>query len=63
MYGPLGVRVIRATGEIGDQVPALLLGRFDIALLTYEKFTGLALAAAHVLDRLSVVVVDAPSSS
>jgi hypothetical protein len=58
MYGPLGVRVIRATGDIGDEVPALLLGRFDIALLTYEKFTGLALAAPHVLEGLSVVVVD-----
>lgn len=58
VYGPLGVRVVRATGEIADDVPALLRGQFDIALLTYEKFAGLALAAPHLLRMLAVVVVD-----
>jgi helicase len=57
-YGSLGVRVVRATGEIADDVPALLRGQFDIALLTYEKFAGLALAAPHLLRMLAVVVVD-----
>jgi helicase len=57
-YGPLGVRTIRATGEISDQVPALLRGQFDLAVLTYEKFSGLALGHPHLLRLLSVVVID-----
>jgi helicase len=58
LYAPLGVRVIRATGEIADDVPALLRGQFDIALLTYEKFTGLLLAAPHLLRMLALIVID-----
>lgn len=58
MYEDLGVRVVRATGEISDQVPEFVLGQFDIAILTYEKFTGLALASSHILRMVSVVVVD-----
>jgi helicase len=57
-YGPLGLQTIRATGEHSDDVPALLLGQFDLALLTYEKFAGLALGNAHLLRILSVVVID-----
>lgn len=57
-YEPLGVRVVRATGEIADDVPALLRGQFDVAILTYEKFTGLLLAAPHLLQLLALVVVD-----
>ena len=34
-----GFRTIRATGEfIADDVPDLLLGHYDICLMTYEKF-------------------------
>jgi helicase len=58
LYSPLGVRVVRATGEIADDVPALLRGQFDIALLTYEKFAGLLLGAPHLLRMLALVVVD-----
>src|SRR5262249_28530463 len=36
-YGPLGLQTIRATGEHSDDVPALLQGQFDLAVLTYEK--------------------------
>lgn len=36
--------VIRATGDHADEVDDLLGGRYDIALLTYEKFTALVLA-------------------
>lgn len=57
-YGPLGVRVVRATGEISDQLPELLRGQFDLALLTYEKFANLALGNPHLLRLLAVVVVD-----
>lgn len=58
LYGSLGVRIVRATGEIADDVPALLRGQFDIALLTYEKFAGLSLVAPHLLRMLALVVVD-----
>lgn len=58
VYGPLGARIVRATGEIADDVPALLRGQFDIALLTYEKFVGLSLVAPHLLRMLAVVIVD-----
>ncbi|TDP37651.1 DEAD/DEAH box helicase [Nocardia ignorata] len=57
-YAPLGLQVIRATGETADHVPALLQGQFDLAVLTYEKFAGLALGNPHILRTLSVVVID-----
>ena len=57
-YGPAGVRTIRATGDFADQVPALLRGQFDIALLTYEKFSRLVLANPYLLRLVSVIVVD-----
>lgn len=57
-YAPLGLQTIRATGEHSDAVPALLRGQFDLAVLTYEKFAGLALGNPHLLKMLSVVVID-----
>lgn len=58
IYGPTGIRTIRATGDHSDHVPALLRGQFAIALLTYEKYRALALANPHILDLANVVVVD-----
>ncbi|CBG70025.1 putative helicase [Streptomyces scabiei 87.22] len=58
IYGPADVRVIRATGDIGDDVPALLRGQFDLGILTYEKFGNLALTFPHLLPLVSVVVID-----
>lgn len=58
MYGPLGFRTIRATGEHSDDVPALLRGQFDIALLTYETFSAMALGNPHLLNLAATVVVD-----
>ena len=58
IYGPAGVRTIRATGDFADQVTALLRGQFDIAVLTYEMFTRLALANPHLLRIISVIVID-----
>lgn len=58
VYGPAGLRTIRATGEYGDDVPSLLRGQFDLALLTYEKYTALALGNPHVLDLAATVVID-----
>jgi replicative superfamily II helicase len=57
-YRPTGLHTIRATGETVDDVPALLQGQFDLAVLTYEKFAGLALGNPHLLKLLSVVVID-----
>jgi replicative superfamily II helicase len=57
-YGPAGIRTVRATGDFNDEVSALLYGQFDLAVLTYEKFAGLATANPHLLGLVSVVVVD-----
>lgn len=51
-------QIIRATGDHGDQVGALLSGQYDIALLTYEKFLSLVLGSPHIMRGLSVVIVD-----
>jgi ATP-dependent DNA helicase len=58
VYGPTGLRTIRATGEHSDDVPAFLRGQFDIALLTYEKYSALALGNPHVLELAETVVID-----
>lgn len=57
VYGSFGVRTIEATGETDDITP-LLRGRYDIALLTYEKFATIALTFPHVLAQAGVIVVD-----
>lgn len=58
LYGPAGIVTIRATGEHSDDVPALLRGQFDVALLTYEKYAALVLGNPHVLDLAATIVVD-----
>jgi ATP-dependent DNA helicase len=50
--------VIRATGEIADDIPALMRGHYDICLLTYEKFAYLALASPHLLEQVETIVID-----
>lgn len=57
VYGPFGIRTIEATGETDDIKP-LLRGQFDIALLTYEKFTALALTNPHILEQVETIVID-----
>jgi helicase len=57
-YSSFGLRTIRTTGEITDDIPDLMRGRFDICLMTYEKFAALALAAPHILDQAGTIVVD-----
>ncbi|RWA23336.1 hypothetical protein MBRU_00525 [Mycolicibacterium brumae DSM 44177] len=58
VYGPLGIKTLRATGDYSDQVSEFQRGQYDFALLTYEKLTHLALANPHILDSVSVVVID-----
>jgi replicative superfamily II helicase len=57
-YQGFGIRVIRATGDMSDDIPDLLRGHYDICLLTYEKFAALAVAAPHLLAQLGTVVID-----
>ncbi|MGU3500870.1 DEAD/DEAH box helicase [Mycobacterium sp. C31M] len=58
VYGPLGIKTIRTTGDDSDQVSEFLRGQYDFALLTYEKLTHLVLGNPHILDSISVVVID-----
>jgi replicative superfamily II helicase len=57
-YGSLGIRIIRATGEVHDDIPNLLRGRYDLCLMTYEKAAALLLAYPHVLRGVGTIVVD-----
>ncbi|HLE63305.1 MAG TPA: DEAD/DEAH box helicase, partial [Pyrinomonadaceae bacterium] len=57
-YKEFGLRVIRATGEITDDIPDLMQGRYDICLMTYEKFAAIILGSPHVLEHAGVIVVD-----
>jgi replicative superfamily II helicase len=57
VYGPFGIRTIEASGETDDITP-LLRGQYDIALLTYEKFSAIALTHPYVLEQVGTIVVD-----
>jgi helicase len=57
-YEDLGVVTIRATGEISDDNPAFMTGRYDICLMTYEKFGAMVLASPHLLNQVGTIVVD-----
>ena len=57
-YGALGVRTIRSTGDFTDDNAVLMRGQYDICLTTYEKATALVLAAPHLLEGVTTVVVD-----
>ena len=57
VYGPFGIRTIEATGETDDITP-LLRGRYDIALLTYEKFAAILLTNPYVLEQVGTIVID-----
>jgi replicative superfamily II helicase len=57
VYSDFGIRTVEATGETDDITP-LLRGQYDIGLLTYEKFTAIALTYPHVLAQIGVIVID-----
>jgi helicase len=57
-YDDLGVVTIRATGEISDDNAELMNGRYDICLMTYEKFGAMVLANPHLLRQIGTIVVD-----
>lgn len=57
-YGPAGLRVIHATGDDTVDIADLMRGRYDLCLMTYEKFANLVLAAPHILRQVGTVVID-----
>ena len=59
LYGDsLGFRVNRCTGDWLDGTGAFLNGKYDISLLTYEMFLGLATSTPSALNQIGLVVVD-----
>ena len=59
LYGEgLGLRVLRCTGDYADSTELFIKGQYDVALLTYEMFLGLSLAAPPVLAKIGLVVLD-----
>jgi len=59
LYGErLDVRVIRCTGDRVDAASAFVRGKYDLALLTYEMFLGLALSNPSLLTQIGLVVLD-----
>jgi replicative superfamily II helicase len=59
VYGAFGVRTIRATGDSTvDDIQPLMRSQYDLCLMTYEKFTALALGAPHILEQVGTIVVD-----
>ncbi|WP_214104477.1 DEAD/DEAH box helicase [Acrocarpospora catenulata] len=57
-YQTSGIRTVRATGELRDQVSELLAGKFDLAVCTYEKFIGLLHTRPDLFSRINLLVVD-----
>src|SRR5581483_6509006 len=57
-YGAFGLKIIQSTGDFSKDNEALLRGKFDIALLTYERFSALTLTNPHLLRQVGLVVVD-----
>lgn len=57
-YSSYGIRIIRSTGEISDDNDVLFRGKFDIALMTYERFAALAIALPHLMRQVGVIVID-----
>ncbi len=57
-YADLEITTIRATGEISDDMADLMTGRYDICLMTYEKFGGLVLANPRLLRQVGTIIVD-----
>ncbi len=57
VYGSYGIRTIEATGETGNISP-LVKVQYDIALLTYEKFSAIVLTHPHIPKKSSTIIVD-----
>ncbi len=58
LYGGLGYRVTRSSGDWQDQNDLVFKGQYDIAFFTYETFLNFVLSSPHVLERLGLIVLD-----
>ncbi len=59
LYGKeLGMRIVRCTGDHHDQIQEFVMGRYDIALLTYEMFLGIAVGRSSLLNLIGLIVLD-----
>ncbi len=54
----LGVRVIRCSGDYGEQVGSFMRGKYDIAFFTFETFLSLVVSNPSVLNQIGLVVID-----
>lgn len=54
----VGLRVVRCTGDYGDQASEIVHGKYDIAVLTYEMFLSLAVGNAGLINQIGLVVLD-----
>lgn len=57
-YGAAGLRVVIGTRDHPENDPLIAAGRFDIAVMVYEKFNALLLTDFDLLGRVGAVVVD-----
>ncbi len=57
-YGAAGLRVVVGTRDHPENDQAIAAGRFDIAVMVYEKFNSLLLTNFDLMGRVGAVVVD-----
>lgn len=58
LYGNLGYRVIRSSGDWQDQNKLVFKGQYDIAFFTYETFLNFIVSSPHIIERLGLIVLD-----
>jgi replicative superfamily II helicase len=58
LYGALGMRVIRCTGDYSDQTGGFIRGKYDLGILTYEMFLNLVVSTPSTLNQIGLVVLD-----
>ncbi|GAA4446806.1 DEAD/DEAH box helicase [Novipirellula rosea] len=58
MYGDVGLRVIKCTGDSRDQVPAFFKGKYDIALMTYEMALSLLAGDTSSIRTIACIIID-----
>lgn len=58
VYSPLGLRVVGATRERTSDDARIAAGRFDLAVMVYEKFKAFLVVAPELPALLGAVVVD-----
>jgi helicase len=58
LYGALGMRVIRCTGDYSDETGSFIRGKYDLGILTYEMFLNLVVSNPSTLNQIGLVVLD-----